>query len=88
MMGKSNLLADIDAAVVIAVAASRPVTWFDRLPTEAQDALLAARTKFHAGGYGDISRFALARVLVAYAKEHGWKTCDRKRMHEWLEKHT
>lgn len=84
-MAKANQLADIDAAVA-AFTAERRLTWFDRLPTEAMDSLLAARQKFQSGGYGDLPRLTLARVLIDYAEKHGWKTCDYKRMGEWLRK--
>lgn len=80
-----NVLADIDAAVA-SVAAERRLTWFDRLPTEAMDTLLAAREKFHAGGYGTTKRHTLARILLEYCQTRGWRSCDCKRMSEWLAK--
>lgn len=84
-MAKGNMLADIDAAVA-AVTAERRLTWFDRLPTEAMDTLLAAREKFHAGGYGKLRRLTLARILIDHAAKRGWRTCDDKRLSEWLAK--
>lgn len=81
----SNALADIDASVAT-IAAERQLTWFDRLPTDAMDTLLAAKTKFRSGGYGSTKRLTLARILVNYGQEHGWKVCDSKRMSEWLAK--
>ena len=81
----SNALADIDASVAT-IAAERQLTWFDRLPTDAMDTLLAAKAKFRSGEYGRTRRLALARILVDYGHEHGGKVCDPKRMSEWLAK--
>jgi hypothetical protein len=82
-MGKATLLDEIDSAVAVTAEAARRKTWFDCLPSDAQQLLVAARDKFHAGGY-EIARYALARVLVDHATKHGWKVCDTKRMSEWL----
>jgi hypothetical protein len=84
-MAKGNMLAEIDVAVAAAMA-ERRLTWFDRLPTEAMDTLLAAREKFHAGGYGTTKRLTLARILIEYCETRGWRSCDHKRMGEWLAK--
>jgi len=50
------------------------------------DTLLAAKAKFRSGEYGRTRRLTLARILVDYGHEHGWKVCDPKRMSEWLAK--
>lgn len=81
-----NALAAIDAAVAQVVNAQR-VTWLDRLPDDARETLLAARAKFHAGGYGALKRNTLARVLIAHAAERGWKIPQAKGVSEWLAKH-
>jgi hypothetical protein len=82
-MAKATLLDEIDSAVAVTAEASRRKTWFDCLQSDAQQVLVAARDKFRAGGY-EITRYALARVLVDHATKHGWKVCDTKRMSEWL----
>jgi len=61
------------------------MTWFDCLKDDARDELLAARKKWHAGGYS-LKRLTLARLIVKAAKDRGWKVCDSKRMSEWLAK--
>ncbi len=82
-MPKATLLDEIDSAVAVTAEAARRKTWFDHLPADAQQTLTAAREKFLAGGY-EITRHALAKVLVDHAKRHGWKVCDHRRMSEWL----
>lgn len=82
-MAKASLLDEIDSAVTATAEAARRKTWFDCLPSDAKQLMIAARDKFHAGGY-EITRHALARVLIEHATKHGWKVCDTKRMSEWL----
>ena len=84
-MDDASLLDDIDAAVADAVAVRRE-TWFDRLPAKVRSKFVAARKKFHAGGYGNLRRSTLGRVLIGYGQQHGCQTCDYKRMSEWLAK--
>lgn len=80
-----SALAAIDAAVAEVVNAQR-VTWFDRLPADAQDTLAAAREKFYSGGYGTLKRTTLCRILIEHAAKQGWKTPKLKGMCEWLAK--
>ena len=83
-MAKDNLLLkEIDAAVASAALMQRPRTWFDNLHSDAQRVLIEARRKFHAGGY-DVKRRTLARLLCGYCQKNGWKSCDERRMSEWL----
>lgn len=84
-MAKASILDEIDAAVMH-VHAERHSTWFDKLPPEPQKVLLAAREKFHAGGYGTTKRLTLARILIEYCETRGLRSCDYKRMGEWLAK--
>ena len=84
-MAKSALSA-IDAAVA-EVLNAQLVTWLDRLKDDARETLLAARAKFHSGGYGTLKRNTLARVLIAHAAERGWKIPQAKGVSEWLAKH-
>jgi hypothetical protein len=82
-MPKATLLDEIDSAVAVTAEAARRKTWFDHLPADGQQVLVAARDKFRAGGY-EITRHALARVLVDHAAKQGWKVADSRRMSEWL----
>lgn len=84
-MPKVSVLDDIDAEVATAAAARRE-TWFERLPPEEQRKFAAAREKFHDGGYGTLPRLTLGRALIQYAEKRGLRTCDYKRMGEWLAK--
>jgi len=77
-----SLLAEIDS---LATEANRPRTWFDRLPDEAQQDLLAIRKRFQAGEYG-VTRTQLARLISRAAKERGWKVREKTGMVEWLGK--
>lgn len=65
--------------------AYKPKSWWDGLPPEGREELLRVRERYQSGGY-DGSRTALARVLEARCAERGWKTCDHKRLREWLAK--
>lgn len=82
-MTKANVLDAIDQAVTAHVSMSQPRTWFERLPTEAQETLTAARDKFLAGGY-TVTRTVLARVLISHAEKRGWKLGYLKRLTSWL----
>ena len=81
-----NALAAIDAAVAEVVNA-RPTTWIDRLSDDAREVMLAAREKFQAGGYGELKRLTLARILFDHAEQQGWKIADPTRLAQWLAKH-
>jgi len=78
----TSLLADVDAA---AKSFRNRTTWFDMLGSEAQSELLAARQKWHAGGF-TLKRYQVSRLIVKAATNRGWKVCDEKRMAEWLDK--
>lgn len=80
-----NPLAAIDAAVEQALNAPR-TTWFERLPDDARETLLAAREKFHSGGYGTLRPHTLCRVLTEHAEKQGWKIAKIKGLSEWLAK--
>lgn len=86
-MGKkpNDSLAEIDAAVACA-ANERRETWFDRLPPEAREVMGAAKEKYLAGGYAQVRRHSLAKILREWAQERGLQTCDAKRLAEWLAK--
>lgn len=81
-MAKGKTLADLVAAGV--AAESKRQTWWELLPDEARQELTAVREQWLAGGYGRAKRGTVARILVAHCGERGWKTCDVKRLSEWL----
>ncbi|NBW12298.1 MAG: hypothetical protein EBR82_30130 [Caulobacteraceae bacterium] len=79
----TGLLDEIDSAVAATAVSLKPRTWFDALPEDAKATLLAAREKFHAGGY-NIPKYSLASVLIDYAEKRNWRICSRKGVAEWL----
>jgi hypothetical protein len=81
-MAKSDFLADIDAAAAVQCVRR---TWFDALSEEAQKELLSVRHRWRDGKY-TMKRMTLARFVIKAATDRGWKTCDLKRMAEWLAK--
>ena len=77
-------LADEILAAVPGVVHRR--TWWDDLPEEAAAELLEVRRRFHAGEYGTVKRYQLARLLIERCESRGWKVPDGQRMAEWLAK--
>lgn len=59
-------------------------TWFDNLPAEASEELLAVRQRFQTGGY-DLKALQVAKLLYQKCKARGWKTCDATRFAVWLQ---
>ena len=62
----------------------RRPTWWDKLPKEASAELLDVRRRFHAGEYGELTRYRLGTLLLQRCQSRGWRTCDARRMAEWL----
>lgn len=85
-----TLLAELDRAAAEVANAPKPsrITWFDRLPDEAQRELLAAREKYRVGGWRELSREAFARLLIKTATDRGWPVCQLTRMKSWLDNET
>lgn len=77
-------LADEIGAVVPTLAGRQ--TWWSKLPAEAAAELLEVRSRFQAGGYGDLTRHRLGELLHQSCKSRGWRTCDARRFSEWLAK--
>jgi hypothetical protein len=59
-------------------------TWFDNLPAEAADELLAVRQRFRDGGY-ELKPLQIAKLLYERCQARGWKTCDPTRLSQWLQ---
>lgn len=64
--------------------AFRRRTWFDNLPAEAANELLAVRQRFRDGGY-EFKPLQIARLMFELCKSRGWKTCDATRLSIWLQ---
>lgn len=81
-MGKTKPLADLIAADVATTCGKR--TWFELLPDEGRQEILAVRERLQSGGYGHAKRGTVARMLLQYCGERGWKVADEKRLALWL----
>ena len=79
---KNKALADVVADGL--VTAVRRM-WLDALPADARAELIAVRSRYKDGGYGPAKRGTIARLLHANCADRGWKTCDTKRLSEWLQ---
>jgi hypothetical protein len=62
-----------------------PRSWYDKLPADGRVEVDAIKKKLVAGEYGRTSKRALARAIVAAAKERGWY-CTESGVREWLAK--
>jgi hypothetical protein len=61
-------------------------SWFKRLPKDAQEECLAVRDAFQRGELG--CKAAVARALMAAAKERGWVVAKEKQVTTWLVEET
>ena len=78
---KSKTLADFVADGLVTAVRQN---WLDILPAEAREEITAVRERYKGGGYGQAKRGTIARLIHANCVERGWKTCDTKRLSEWL----
>lgn len=58
-------------------------SWFERLPPEAQEELLAVRATFDPRVH---QKNAYASAIMAACKERGWETSGRQGVIDWLDK--
>ena len=80
-MAKSKgLLADVAARLEVKRAGY--LSWFEKLPLEAQQECLVVREAFRRGELG-LKSYA-ARALISAAKERGWAIAAEKQVAEWL----
>lgn len=81
MAKKATLLDD----VLNRVQCSRPgfKSWFDRLPTEAQEELNQVRAQFNPKVH---QKRAFANAVIEAAKERGWETSGIQGVLAWLNK--
>lgn len=77
---KLTFLDDVRARIVHTTA--RGLTWFDRLPADAQSECLAVREAFRRGELGMKER--VAKALISAAEERGWPIAKVKRVGLWL----
>jgi hypothetical protein len=79
-MGKASSLAD---EVLASVANSRPggLTWFDRLPQDAQHEMLRLRDAFDPAVH---QKRAFYRALKTAAEKRGWQLVGEKQFGDWL----
>lgn len=77
---------DFASLVEESITTTRPgfKSWFDALPHDAQKQLLAVKKRFMSGGYPGTGKRALARAIIAAAKENGWKTAGEQGVIYWL----
>ena len=61
-------------------------TWWSALPSDAQAELAEVHARYRSGKYGGAKRLTVAKLIQASCAERGWKTCDTKRLAEWLQK--
>jgi len=73
----------LDDDITLALQANPGVTWFFRLPEEAQKEMLAVRERFHAGGYA-AKRYQIANALIASTKNRGWELPTESTVAKWL----
>lgn len=65
----------------VANAGSGPLTWFERLPAEAQQELLRVRAGFDPARH---QKRAFYRALKAAAERRGWAIAGEKQVTQWL----
>jgi hypothetical protein len=79
-MGKCLLADEVLGAVENAKPGHR--TWFEMLPTEAQEELDAARNKFDPAIH---QKRAFALAVIKAATKRGWKIAAEKQVIAWLD---
>ena len=78
-MADAGLVDEVLEAV--ANAGSGPLTWFERLPPEAQQELLRVRAGFDPAKH---QKRAFYRALKAAADRRGWSIAGEKQVTQWL----
>lgn len=80
-MPKPSLLDDVLATV--AAHTSGVLTWFEKLPPDAQAELDAVRQQFDPALH---KKHVYARAVIAAAEKRGWPIARDKQVIAWLEK--
>lgn len=81
-MAKAKSLVD---DVLERVKGSKPgyTSWFDRLPSDAQEQMTQVRQKFDHSVH---QKRAFAKAIIEVAQEHGWPISGIQGVERWLEK--
>lgn len=79
-MAKASLLDDVLATV--AAHTSGVLTWFEKLPPDAQAELDAVRQQFDPALH---KKHVYARAVIAAAEKRGWPIAREKQVLKWLE---
>lgn len=79
-MAKASLLDDVLATV--ANHTSGVLTWFDKLPADAQAELDAVRQQYDPRTH---RKHIFARAVIAAAEKRGWPIAREKQVLQWLE---
>lgn len=79
-MAKASLLDDVLSTV--AAHTSTPLTWFEKLPPDAQAELDAVRKQYDPRTH---RKHIFARAVIAAAEKRGWPIAREKQVLKWLE---
>ena len=80
-MAKASLLDEVLSTV--ASHTSGTLTWFDKLPPDAQAELDAVRQQYDPKTH---KKHIFARAVIAAAEKRGWSIAREKQVIAWLEK--
>lgn len=81
---KKDFLSAVDEQIVNASHGFR--TWFDCLDTDAKKELSAVKEKYRKGGYANKQKRAIAKAVIAVAKERGWRVSGPQGVISWLDR--
>ena len=81
---KKDFLSEVEGKIVESQHGFK--TWFDCLDASAKKELSSVKEKFRKGGYADKQKRAVAKAVIAAAKERGWKTSGIQGVIAWLDK--
>ena len=76
---KATLVAD----VLLNCVPKKSQSFVSKLSAEDREEIFALRSQFQSGALGK-SAYAVARALIAVAKERGWQVPGERHMFTWL----
>jgi hypothetical protein len=84
-MSKKNQPSFLSDVVAKAVSVRTGyLSWFEKLPADAQAECLAVRDAFRRGEIG--TKAVVARAMIAAARSRGWSISAEKQVCQWLAK--